>query len=84
MRRRPIMLAGLVIAATAGIVAPATAGASAVQSAPQQASNCYGYDFPDNGLEYCVYPAAKSGECLITEKRTTFIGTETRCVQRRP
>ncbi|MDX6224260.1 MAG: hypothetical protein QOJ92_2826 [Frankiales bacterium] len=81
MRRRPILLAGLLLTATAAVAAPATAGASAPQ---RQLANCYGYDFPDEGLQYCVYPGAKSGECLITEKRTTFIGTETRCVQRRP
>ena len=85
MRRRPLLLAGLLVAATAGVAAPAVAGASTAASpASQQVSNCYGYSFPDEGLTYCVYPGAKSGECLVTEKRTTFIGTETRCVQRRP
>ena len=82
MRRRPILLAGLLLTAVAAVAAPSTAGASAPTQ--DQLSNCYGYHFPDEGLEYCVYPGATSGQCLITEKRTTFIGTETRCVQRRP
>lgn len=80
--RRPIIMSALLLTAAAGIALPATAGAAPTRSAAP--SNCYGYSFPDNGLEYCVYPSAKSGECLVTEKRTTFIGTETRCVQRRP
>lgn len=79
--RRPILMSALVLTAAAGIALPATAGAAPTSAAP---SNCYGYSFPDNGLKYCVYPGAKSGECLVTETRTTFIGTETRCVQRRP
>lgn len=81
--RRPLVMSALVLTAAAGIALPSTAGASA-PARSTAVSNCYGYDFPDNGLQYCVYPGAKSGECLLTEKRTTFIGTETRCVQRRP
>jgi hypothetical protein len=80
MRRRPILLSGLLLTAAAGIALPATAGASA----PRQLGNCYGYHQPDAGETFCVYPGAKSGECLITETRVTFTGTETRCVQRRP
>ena len=81
--RRPVLLSALLLTAAAGIALPATAGAAAPTRSVAP-SNCYGYDFPDNGLTYCVYPGAKSGECLVTETRTTFLGTETGCVQRRP
>jgi hypothetical protein len=64
----------------------AIAGVAAGTAAPAQAaaapSNCVTvYDFPDAGLKYCYY---LTGPCLVTETTTTFIGTETRCVVRRP
>ena len=62
----------------------ATTGALAGTATPAAAApdNCVTvYDFPDNGLEYCYYV---DRPCLVTETRTTFIGTETRCVVRNP
>ena len=56
-----------------------TASAPAAPGAPP---NCVTvYDFPDAGLVYCY---DLTGECTLSETRTTFTGTETRCVVRRP
>ncbi len=68
----------------ATVGALAITGISAWSAAPAAAAppNCVTvYDFPDAGLEYCYYT---TGSCLVTEKRTTFIGTETTCAVRNP
>ena len=75
MKLRSIAILGA-LAITGGVAGTAAPAASAAPS------NCVTvYDFPDMGLEYCYYT---TGSCLVTEKRTTFIGTETRCVVRNP
>ena len=56
------------------VAAPATAA-----TAPPKCVTVY--DFPDAGLVYCY---DLTGECTLSETRTTFIGTETRCVITRP
>ena len=62
----------------------AITGTVAVSAAPAAAApdNCVDViDQPDMGLTYCYYV---DRPCLVTETRTTFIGTETRCVVRNP
>lgn len=78
MKLRSVAIAGAlaITGFAAGTAAPA---AHAAAAAP---GNCVTvYDFPDNGLEYCYYV---DRPCLVTETRTTFLGSETRCVVRNP
>ena len=75
MKLRSIAILGaLAITGTvAGTAAPAATAAP---------DNCVDViDQPDMGLTYCYYV---DRPCLVTETRTTFIGTETRCVVRNP
>ncbi len=77
MKLRSIAIAGAL--AITGIAAGTAAPAANAAAAP---GNCVTvYDFPDAGLKYCYYT---SGSCLVTETRTTFLGTETTCVVRNP
>ena len=77
MKLRSIAIAGAL--AITGAAAGAASPAGAAAAAP---GNCVTvYDFPDAGLMYCYYV---SGSCLVTETRTTFLGTETTCVVRNP
>ena len=72
MRFKPLAAACAIV--FAGLAAPAPAAA-----APPKCVTVY--DFPDAGLVYCY---DLQGECTLSETRTTFIGTETRCVIERP
>ena len=65
-------------AASALAFAALTAQAPAAAAPPKCVTV---YDFPDAGLVYCY---DLTGECTLSETRTTFIGTETRCVVERP
>ena len=69
--------------ATVGALAIAGFAAGAAAPAANAApGNCVTvYDFPDAGLMYCYYV---DRPCLVTETRTTFLGTETTCVVRNP
>lgn len=67
------------LAASAVVVAGLTASAPSALAAPPSCVTVY--DFPDMGLVYCY---SLTGECTVSETRTTFIGTETRCVVTRP
>ena len=78
MKLRSIAITGAlaITGLAAGTAAPASAATAAAPS------NCVTvYDFPDMGLKYCYYLA---GPCLVTETRTTLLGTETTCVVRNP
>ena len=78
MKLRSVAILGALAmtGAAAGTAAPA---ANAAAAAP---GNCVTvYDFPDAGQKFCYYT---SGPCLVTETRTTFIGTETYCTVRNP
>ena len=72
MKLKPLVAVSVV--AFAGLTAPTPAVA-----APPKCVTVY--DFPDAGLVYCY---DTTGECTLSETRTTFIGTETRCVIERP
>ena len=67
------------LAASAVVLAGLAASAPAGAAAPPKCVTVY--DFPDMGLVYCY---DTTGACTVSETRTTFIGTETRCVVRRP
>ena len=72
-------LAVAALAAGAALVAPAGAPAAPPAAA---ATNCVTvYDFPDAGEKVCVFT---EGPCLVGEYRTTFLGTEFRCLVARP
>ena len=77
MKLRSIAAAGAL--AVTGLAASTAAPAAAADSAVIRCVVVY--DFPDAGLKYC-YDVQSS--CLVTEYRTTFLGTETRCVVRNP
>ena len=77
MKLRSIAIVGAlaITGVTAGTAAPAANAAAAP-------GNCVTvYDFPDAGLMYCYYV---DRPCLVTETRTTFLGTETTCAVRNP
>jgi hypothetical protein len=77
MKLRSIAVAGAM--AMTGAAAGAAAPATAAQAAP---SNCVkvieSFDF---ALRYCYH---LEGPCLVSETRTTKLGTETRCLVPRP
>jgi hypothetical protein len=72
MKLKPLLAVSAV--AFAGLTAAAPAA-----TAPPKCVTVY--DFPDAGLVYCY---DTTGPCTLSETRTTFIGTETRCVIERP
>ena len=77
MKLRSVAILGAlaITGAAAGTAAPANAAAVAP-------GNCVTViDQPDMGEKYCYYT---SGSCLVTETRTTFLGTETYCTVRNP
>ena len=77
MKLRSIATVGAL--AITGIVAGTAAPAANAAAAPP---NCVTViDQPDMGEKFCYYT---SGPCLVTETRTTFIGTETYCTVRNP
>lgn len=69
----------LPIIAVSALAALAASAAPAGAAAPPDCVTVY--DFPDAGLTYC-YDVDSS--CMVTEHRTTFIGSESRCVVRSP
>ena len=75
MKLRTVAILGALAmsGAVAGTAAPAASAAP---------GNCVTViDQPDMGLVYCHHV---DRPCLVTETRTTIIGTETRCVVRNP
>ena len=77
MKLRSIAIAGAL--AITGVAASTAAPAAADTSAVIRCVVVY--DFPDAGLKYCYDP---QGPCLVTEHRTTFLGSESRCVVPNP
>jgi uncharacterized membrane protein len=77
MKLRSIAIAGAL--AITGVVAGTAAPAGAADTT---VGNCVTViDQPDMGEKFCYYT---KGPCLVTETRTTFIGTETYCTVRNP
>lgn len=70
------------IATVGALAITGIAAGTAAPAASAAPSNCVDViDQPDMGLTYCYYT---TGSCLVTETRTTFIGTETTCTVRNP
>jgi hypothetical protein len=78
MKLRSLAVAGAI--AVTGLAAGSAAPAPAATTAADFTCVTV-YDFPDLGLKYCY---STTGPCVVTEYRTTFTGTYTRCVVARP
>lgn len=68
----------LFLAASAVALTGLTASSPAVAAPPKCVTV---YDFPDMGLVYCY---DLTGPCTVSRTQTTFFGTTTTCVVRRP
>ena len=70
------------IATVGALAITGIAAGTAAPAASAAPGNCVTvYDFPDAGLMYCY---SVDRPCLVTETRTTFLGTETTCAVRNP
>jgi hypothetical protein len=69
------MKAFLLLAVCVALAAPASAG---FIPGPYDLTVCVPvYDFPDNGLAYCI---DADGPCLLLERRETFAGPIDTCI----